>query len=113
MGKKVDDTLEVLARRTPKSQEAFQKSKTVIPSGVMSRPRLFKPYPFFVKKGKGSRIYDLDDNEYIDCAMGYGPLILGHAPEPIVIATQKAVAKGSQFAIPHELEYELAKIIAE
>jgi len=113
MGKKADDTLDILARRTPKSQEAFQKAKTVIPSGVMSRPRLFKPYPFFVKEGKGSRIYDLDGNGYIDCAMGYGPLILGHAPEAIVKATQEAVTRGSQFAIPHELEYELAKMIAE
>ena len=45
--------------------------------------------------------------------MGYGPLMLGHAPEPVVKATQEAVARGSQFAIPHELEYELAKVIAE
>ena len=113
MEKRPDQTLEILAERTQKSREAFQKAKTVIPSGVMSRPRLFKPYPFFVKYGKGSKIVDLDGNEYIDCAMGYGPLMLGHAPEAVVKATQEAVARGSQFAIPHELEYELAKVIAE
>jgi glutamate-1-semialdehyde 2,1-aminomutase len=113
MEKKPDNTLEILANRTPQSREAFERAKKVIPSGVMSRPRLFKPYPFFVKYGKGSRIVDLDGNEYIDCAMGYGPLILGHAPESVVKATQEAVARGSQFAIPHELEFELANVIAE
>jgi glutamate-1-semialdehyde 2,1-aminomutase len=113
MEKKQDNTLELLASRTGKSLEAFQKAKTVIPSGVMSRPRLFRPYPFFVKYGKGSKIVDLDGNEYIDCSMGYGPLMLGHAPDPVVKATQEAVARGSQFAIPHELEFELAKIIQE
>ena len=114
MEQKKDNTLELLASRTGKSREAFQKATTVIPSGVMSKPRLLKPYPFFMKYGKGSRIVDLDGNEYIDCSMGYGPLILGHAPDSVAKAIQETVAKGSQvLGIPHELEFELAKIIKE
>jgi glutamate-1-semialdehyde 2,1-aminomutase len=113
MEEKRDNTLEWLASRTGKSLVALQKAKTVIPSGVMTRSRLFRPYPFFVKYGKGSRIVDLDGNEYIDCAMGFGPLILGHAPDPVVKAIQEVVARGFQFAVPHEVEYELANIFHE
>ena len=65
------------------SQELFEESKKIIPGGVSSPVRAFKPYPFFVAKGEGSHIYDVDGNSYIDHCLAYGPLILGHADKDI------------------------------
>ena len=61
------------------SKDLFQESKKFIPGGVSSPVRAFEPYPFFVKKASGSKIYDVDGNRYIDHCLAYGPLILGHA----------------------------------
>ncbi len=96
-----------------KSGGPLQRAKTVIPSGVMSRTSLSRPYPFFVKDGKDPRIVDIDGNGYIDCAMGFGPLILGHAPDPVGGGHTGGSRQGWQFAVPHEVEYELAKIFHE
>jgi glutamate-1-semialdehyde 2,1-aminomutase len=102
-----------LAANRKKSLEAYQKAKTVIPAGVMSRARLFSPYPFYVREGKGSKIVDVDGNEIIDCAMGYGPLILGHAHPAVAEAIRAAAGRGSQFGIPHEEEYRLARLMID
>src|SRR4030042_5065747 len=99
--------------RRKKSYEAYLKAKQVIPAGVMSRARLFSPYPFYIQGGKGSKVTDLDGNELIDCAMGYGPQILGHAHPVITDAIREAVGRGSQFAIPHEEEYRLARLMVD
>src|SRR5512143_1071499 len=111
--KKEDNVEEKLRARMPKSYEAYLRAKEVIPAGVMSRVRLFSPYPFYVRAGKGSKIVDLDGNEMIDCAMGYGPLILGHAHPVVTDAIREAAGRGSQFAIPHEEEYRLARLIVD
>jgi glutamate-1-semialdehyde 2,1-aminomutase len=102
-----------LASRMKKSYTAYELAKTVIPAGVMSRARLLSPYPFYVREGKGSKIIDLDGNEIIDCAMGYGPLLLGHAHPVVTEAIREAVGRGSQFGIPHEEEYRLARLMAD
>ena len=102
-----------LASKRPKSYEAYQRAKTVIPAGIMSRARIFSPYPFYVREGKGSKIIDLDGNEMIDCAMGYGPLMLGHAHPVVTEAIRQAVGRGSQFGIPHEEEYRLARLMVD
>jgi len=104
---------QVLASRREKCHEAYLRAKTVIPAGVMSRARLFPPFPFFVREGKGSKVIDIDGNEIIDCAMGYGPLILGHAHPVVVDAIREAAGRGCQFGIPHEEEYHLAHLMAE
>ena len=65
--------------------------------------------PFFVERGKGSRLFDVDGNEYIDYVLGYGPLILGHAPEPIIEAIQRQVSRGTLFGTGFEEEYLLAE----
>ncbi len=104
---------QALASKREKSHEAYLRAKALIPSGVMSRARLFPPFPFFVREGKGSKVIDLDGNEIIDCAMGYGPLILGHAHPVVVDAIREAASRGCQFGIPHEDEYRLAHLMAE
>ena len=102
-----------LAQRTQKSHAAYLRAKEVIPAGVMSRARIYAPYPFYVQKGVGSKVIDLDGNEVIDCAMGYGPLLLGHAHPVVTQAIMEAALRGSQFGIPHEEEYRLARLMVD
>ncbi|MEM2992823.1 MAG: glutamate-1-semialdehyde 2,1-aminomutase, partial [Candidatus Caldarchaeum sp.] len=85
----------------------------LIPGGVNSPVRAFSPYPFFTAYAKGSRIFDVDGNEYIDYCMGYGPLILGHAPEPVIEAVKAQLEKGTLYGTPTEQEVELAELICE
>jgi len=100
-------------KKLSKSRELFEKAKRLIPGGVNSPVRAFEPYPFFTKYAKGSRIVDVDGKEYIDYCMGYGPLILGHAPEPVVEAVKEQLEKGTLYGTPTEQEVELAELICE
>lgn len=96
-----------------RSQELYEKSSTLLPGGVSSPVRAFKPYPRFIKYGKGSRIYDVDDNEYIDYCMAFGPLILGHANNAVAEAVSKQVFNGTIFGAPSELEIDFAELICK
>jgi glutamate-1-semialdehyde 2,1-aminomutase len=97
-----------------KSRELFKKAKYLIPGGVSSPVRAFKAVggsPIFIKSAKGSKIYDVDGNEYIDYVLSWGPLILGHAHPKVTKALQKAVEKGTSYGAPTSLEIELARMI--
>jgi glutamate-1-semialdehyde 2,1-aminomutase len=97
-----------------KSNLLFEKAKQYFPGGVNSPVRAFRSVggsPLFIRKGKGCRIEDADGNTFIDFCCSWGPLILGHAPAPVVEAIQKTVANGSSFGAPTELENELAELI--
>jgi len=86
----------------------------VIPGGVGSNDRgLVDPHPIFVARGSGSRIWDVDENEYIDYLLGYGPLVLGHAHPVLMAAVRKQLTTGSTFGIPHRLEAEVAELLAD
>src|SRR3989338_10062878 len=92
----------------------FEEAKQYIPGGVNSPIRAFKSVggtPLFVKKGKGSRIYDENNHEYIDYCMSYGPLILGHANPRVISAVKKAIDDGTSFGAPTLKETKLAKMI--
>jgi len=91
------------------SKDLFEKSKKYLPGGVSSPVRSYKPYPFFVKKGKGSKIYDVDGNNYIDYCLAYGPLVLGHSHEKIIDVVSKTLGQGTTYGAPTESEIELAK----
>ena len=69
--------------------------------------------PVFIDKGEGSKLYDVDGNEYIDYICSWGPLLLGHQPETITKAVQKALLKGSTYGAPTALEVEIAKMIVD
>jgi len=100
--------------KTKKSAAAFKKAKTFFPGGVNSPVRAFGSVdgdPLFIAKGKGSKIYDIDGNKYIDYCCSWGPLILGHAPAQVVKAVQKSVANGLSFGAPTVQENELAELI--
>jgi len=97
-----------------KSQALFEKAKTFFPGGVNSPVRAFKSVggtPLFIKKGKGSHIWDEDGNEYIDYCSSWGPMILGHANNAVVHAIQTTASLGTSFGAPTALENDLAELI--
>ncbi|MEM3398254.1 MAG: glutamate-1-semialdehyde 2,1-aminomutase [Nitrososphaerota archaeon] len=96
-----------------KSPELFERAKKIIPGGVNSPVRAFEPYPFFVERGKGSILYDVDGKQYIDYVMGYGALFFGHAPEFLVEKLKKIVEEGFLYGAPTEEEVLLAEKIRE
>ncbi|MFC0774790.1 glutamate-1-semialdehyde 2,1-aminomutase [Terrimonas alba] len=96
------------------SQSLFSRAQQSIPGGVNSPVRAFKGVggtPLFITKAKGSYLYDADGNQYIDYIASWGPLILGHAYEPVVKAIQEKVLDGTSFGAPTELEIEMAELI--
>ena len=98
------------------SKRLFEEAQHYLPGGVDSPVRAFKAVggtPLFIKRGRGSRLYDEDGNEFIDYVGSWGPLILGHAHPRVVKAVKKAVEHGSSFGAPTELETTLAKLINE
>ncbi|MGG7619716.1 glutamate-1-semialdehyde 2,1-aminomutase [Bacillus coreaensis] len=103
-------------RSYSKSIEAFAEAKTLMPGGVNSPVRAFKSVkmdPIFMERGKGSKIYDIDGNEYIDYVLSWGPLILGHANDRVVEAIKKVAELGTSFGAPSLIETKLAKLVKE
>jgi glutamate-1-semialdehyde 2,1-aminomutase len=92
------------------SATLFAATKAVIPGGVGSNDRaLVDPHPIFISHGKGSRIWDVDGNEYIDYLLAYGPLVLGHAHDELVTAVAHQIERGSVYGASHPLELEVAE----
>lgn len=98
-----------------KSADMFERSRKLIPGGVNSEIRgpawglLPGVYPLFMKRGKGSKIYDVDGNEFIDYQLGHGPMILGHSHPAVNEAAMRQIELGTCFGAQLELEYELAE----
>jgi glutamate-1-semialdehyde 2,1-aminomutase len=103
-------------RSYTKSIEAFKEAQTLMPGGVNSPVRAFKSVhmdPIFMERGKGSKIYDIDGNEYIDYVLSWGPLILGHTNDQVVEALKKVAESGTSFGAPTLSENKLAKLVKE
>ena len=99
-----------------KSEALFKKSKEIMPGGVNSPVRAFQAVnqtPVFIERAKGSKIYDVDGNVYIDYVCSWGPGILGHADSRITSAVKKTCDNGLTFGAPTEKEYVLASLIQE
>ena len=99
-----------------KSEALFKKSKEIMPGGVNSPVRAFQAVnqtPVFIDRAKGSKIYDVDGNEYIDYVCSWGPGILGHADRRVTSAVKETCDKGLTFGAPTEKEYILASLIQE
>ncbi len=97
-----------------KSKQLFERAQRSIPGGVNSPVRAFKSVggtPLFMQKAKGAYMYDADGNQYIDYIASWGPMILGHAHEPIVKAIQEKAVDSTSFGAPTELEIEMAELI--
>ena len=96
-----------------RSSELFAKAEHVIPGGVNSPVRAFKAVggtPIFVKEAKGAYLYDEDGNQLIDYINSWGPMILGHAYEPVVNAVIEKAKKGTSFGMPTEIETKIAEL---
>ena len=98
------------------SESLFQRAQEVIPGGVNSPVRAFRGVggaPLFIEVGQGSRIFDADNLQYIDCVGSWGPMILGHGHRYVVEAVKKAATKGFSFGAPTAGEIELAEMIVQ
>jgi glutamate-1-semialdehyde 2,1-aminomutase len=99
---------------TTKSSKLFAEAQKHLPGGVNSPVRAFKSVgrdPLYIKKAKGSRITDVDDNEFVDYIGSWGPMILGHAPSDVVKAVQRAAQDGTSFGASNIREVKLAMLI--
>ena len=99
--------------RYQRSSTLFQSAKNVIPGGVNSPVRAFKAVggtPIFVQKAKGAYLFDEDGNTFIDYISSWGPMILGHAFEPVIKAVKERADKGTSYGMPTELETQIAKL---
>lgn len=92
-----------------KSMELFDRATQVMPGGVNSPVRRFRPNPFYTSRAKGSKILTEDGIWLIDYCLAYGPLIFGHAPEFLIDAVAQQVKEGSIYGTPHKSEVELAE----
>ena len=98
------------------SEALFARAQKYIPGGVNSPVRAFRAVggtPRFVARGDGSRIYDVDGNEYIDYMCSWGPLIAGHRPKAVIEAIAEALELGTSFGAPTGREVELAELIID
>ncbi|WP_329805747.1 glutamate-1-semialdehyde 2,1-aminomutase [Flavobacterium facile] len=96
-----------------RSSQLFIEANEVIPGGVNSPVRAFKGvggFPIFIKEAKGAYLYDEDGNKYIDYINSWGPMILGHAHEPVINAIIEKAKKGTSFGAPTELETKIAAL---
>jgi glutamate-1-semialdehyde 2,1-aminomutase len=96
-----------------RSQELFERAKKILPGGVNSPVRAFEPYPFFVNRAKGSRLFSVDGSSYIDYCMAYGALILGHSFEEVLNAVRDQLGKGTLYGTPTELEVAFSELISK
>jgi glutamate-1-semialdehyde 2,1-aminomutase len=98
------------------SESLFQRAKEVIPGGVNSPVRAFRGVggsPLFIEMAQGSRIFDADNLQYIDCVGSWGPMILGHGHRYVVEAVKKAATRGFSFGAPTAAEIDLAEMIVQ
>src|SRR5436190_24396973 len=96
------------------SQKLFDRAQKSIPGGVNSPVRAFKSVggtPIFIQRAKGAYLYDADGNKYLDYINSWGPMILGHAYEPVVSAIREKANDTTSFGTPTELEIEIAQLI--
>lgn len=94
-----------------KSSELFEEAKKLIPGGVSSPVRAIKPYPFYVESAEGSKLRTADGEEFTDCCLGYGPLILGHANPVVKSAIAEQIEKGWLYGTPTPSEIDLSRMI--
>jgi len=98
------------------SEKLWQEALQHFPGGVNSPVRAFRGVggtPFFTQRAKGSRLWDVDGNEYIDYVGSWGPMILGHAHPQVVRAVQEAAREGTSFGTPNPREIRLAQLVRE
>ena len=107
----MEDIRSILDRSHPKSLAAFKSSHEVVAQEVVNTVEM--PYPLYIREAKGSRVIDVDGNEYIDLTMGYGPNILGHAPDIIVNAVKSTAERGLQYGLFNPYQERLGRLMVD
>ena len=113
MDPRLSHALREYERRTPKSAELWERAKRFTPLGVHSNYRYLEPYPFYVRRGSGVHLWDVDGNDYLDFNMGFGGLQSGHAHPLIVEALQRQLEDGSLYGYEWHRTPEVAARICE
>lgn len=91
-----------------------ERARRALAGGVSSGlRRSARPFPLYFERGQGSRLWDVDGNEYLDYMLGWGPLILGHAPEAVNRAVAEHLRSGHTFGAQHDLEFEVAELLTQ
>jgi glutamate-1-semialdehyde 2,1-aminomutase len=101
---------------TGRSRRHYEQASSLIPGGSSSHSHAagtFEPYPIAFERGRGSHVWDLDGNEYIDYNLAMGPLVLGHCHPKLMSAVQETLENGTMFAMPCELELKAAQKVHE
>ena len=88
--------------RTPGSKALYERALRTMPQGVPSSFQAWDPYPVYLREGKGSRVWDVDGNEYLDFHNGFGSMVVGHAHPKVAEAIEHAARTGTHFAAPTE-----------
>jgi glutamate-1-semialdehyde 2,1-aminomutase len=110
---KVKNFIDTYREKTPLSENLFKRAKALMAGGVSHNIHYFPPYPFFIKKAKGSKIWDVDGNEYVDLWMGHYTHILGHQPGIVVEAIERQLKDGFHWGIVFEKQIDWADLIRE
>jgi len=105
--------LEEFRKRTERSRQIYNEAKEYIPYGVNSNYRYIDPYPVYFKSGKGSKLYDVDGNEYIDFNMAFGALTIGHSHPKLINGIKERIESGTIIGFEYEGSLELAKLITK
>lgn len=112
---KLDNIILEYAKSNPASEAAYQKACEDIPGGISANVKFFQPFPLFMKEGHGAWLTDLDDHQYVDYVLSYGPLILGHERKEVFSSISDYLAQHGTmlYGTPHELESQFAQKIRE
>ncbi len=101
-------------KQYPKSRQMYEDACKYFAMGVGSQVQSFgRPHPLYMESGSGSKVYDVDGNEFTDYLLNYGPLILGHCPEILNNAVKAQLDKGTAFGEPHALQVEISKMLID
>jgi glutamate-1-semialdehyde 2,1-aminomutase len=101
------------AAKTTASKKLWERAAKVAPLGAQGEGKFYAPYPHFIRKAKGARVWDADGNEYLDYWNGAGPCVLGHADEVVCDAVVKSMAeRGNLYCAPNEVEIQLCEKLA-
>ncbi|KUO79927.1 MAG: glutamate-1-semialdehyde 2,1-aminomutase [Vulcanisaeta sp. OSP_8] len=107
----IDKYAKAYMERTGRSREFFERAKKVLPGGTTYQVRYFTPYPIYITKAGGVKVWDVDGNEYVDYWMGHGTHIMGHSPDFVVKTVNDAAYEGTHLGYPNTLEVEYAELL--
>ena len=103
--------IEQYQARTPGSKALWEKARKVMPMGTASNSRMYEPYPIFIDHAEGSKVWDVDGNEYIDHNLSFGAVVVGHRNPAVMSAVAKQLTVGTMYGISHAMESDLAEEI--